>query len=180
MNPKKYYYIAEENQLLTASEAPEGAVEISEETYVEMRAALASGLMVFEGENGQPEAKPFPIFYSPANKGFYTAPVHGDAIPEDAIEVEAEDHAALLAGQGEGKSIVPGEDGYPVLAVIPLDENQVRAKRDALLNASDWVVTRAFETGESVPAEWAAYRQALRDVPEQAGFPESVTWPTAP
>ena len=180
---KKYFYIAEENRLLQSSanaDAPEGAVEISEETYAEMLAALASGLMVSEGESGQPEAKPYPIFYSPTNKGFYTVPVHGDAIPEDAIEVEAEDHKTLLTERAQGKSIVPGEDGYPVLAIIPLDEDQVRAKRDALLNASDWVATRAFETGEDVPANWAQYRQALRDIPEQAGFPASVTWPTAP
>ena len=28
--------------------------------------------------------------------------------------------------------------------------------------------------------EWAAYRQALLDVPQQAGFPNTVTWPVAP
>ena len=27
---------------------------------------------------------------------------------------------------------------------------------------------------------WAAYRQALLDVPQQAGFPNTVTWPVAP
>jgi hypothetical protein len=26
----------------------------------------------------------------------------------------------------------------------------------------------------------AAYRQALRDVPQQAGFPQTITWPTKP
>ena len=29
-------------------------------------------------------------------------------------------------------------------------------------------------------AAWATYRQALRDVPEQDGFPEEVTWPSKP
>lgn len=46
--------------------------------------------------------------------------------------------------------------------------------------ASDWVVTRAFEQGAQVPAPWAAYRQALRDVTAQLGFPGSVQWPSAP
>ena len=29
-------------------------------------------------------------------------------------------------------------------------------------------------------AAWATYRQGLRDVPEQAGFPEDINWPTTP
>lgn len=56
----------------------------------------------------------------------------------------------------------------------------VRTERDAFLNATDWVVTKSFEAGESVPSEWQAYRQALRDVPSQAGFPFNVTWPVKP
>lgn len=55
-----------------------------------------------------------------------------------------------------------------------------RARRDQLLAASDWVITRAFETGATVPPAWATYRAALRDVPAQPGFPDSFTWPTPP
>jgi len=57
---------------------------------------------------------------------------------------------------------------------------QAREKRDALLLACDWVATRAFETGTAVPAEWAAYRAALRDIPDQPGFPSAITWPDQP
>jgi len=60
-----------------------------------------------------------------------------------------------------------------------LTEN-ARAKRDRLLAQTDWVVTRATETSEPVPAEWATYRQALRDVPQQSGFPENIDWPVHP
>lgn len=55
-----------------------------------------------------------------------------------------------------------------------------RAQRDALLSACDWVVVRAQELGEPVPEAWADYRQALRDVPQQEGFPENIDWPYAP
>lgn len=55
-----------------------------------------------------------------------------------------------------------------------------RAQRDYLLTTSDWVVLRAYERGEAVPEAWAAYRQALRDVTAQEGFPDSVNWPEAP
>lgn len=57
--------------------------------------------------------------------------------------------------------------------------DQVRAERDRRLAATDWRVTVAAERGESVPSEWQAYRQALRDVTGQAD-PRSVVWPEPP
>jgi len=56
----------------------------------------------------------------------------------------------------------------------------VRASRDTLLAECDWVAIKAFETGSSVSAQWATYRQALRDVPAQAGFPWTITYPVKP
>ena len=56
----------------------------------------------------------------------------------------------------------------------------VRKQRDRLLSETDWVVTKAFETSTEIDTDTAAYRQALRDVPEQAGFPHDVTWPELP
>lgn len=56
----------------------------------------------------------------------------------------------------------------------------VRATRDAKLAECDWLVIKAAETGVALAADWAAYRQALRDVPAQAGFPHNVTWPAKP
>lgn len=55
----------------------------------------------------------------------------------------------------------------------------VRKVRDMKLAASDWVVVRSSELGELVPEVWKSYRQNLRDITEQAGFPE-VVWPSAP
>ena len=54
---------------------------------------------------------------------------------------------------------------------------EVRAERNARLAATDW--TQIADSTADQPA-WAAYRQALRDVPAQAGFPQSVTWPEQP
>lgn len=57
-----------------------------------------------------------------------------------------------------------------------------RNKRNRLLNDSDWVITKALEAGGSVPADWATYRTALRDLPEHANWPDldDGDWPTAP
>ena len=53
---------------------------------------------------------------------------------------------------------------------------EVRAERDELIAATDWwaVQDRVMSQAEK------DYRQALRDVPAQAGFPHTVTWPTKP
>lgn len=56
----------------------------------------------------------------------------------------------------------------------------IRAQRNALMADCDWVAIKATETGEPVPKEWEEYRQALRDITLQAGFPEAVIWPEVP
>lgn len=52
----------------------------------------------------------------------------------------------------------------------------VRAERDKLLAETDWMGM----SDVTMPTEWATYRQALRDVPAQAGFPHNVAWPVKP
>tara|TARA_R110000803_G_scaffold174981_2_gene237543 strand:- start:209 stop:559 length:351 start_codon:yes stop_codon:yes gene_type:complete len=52
-----------------------------------------------------------------------------------------------------------------------------REKRDKLLAATDWVVLRAKELGQPVPLDVYTYRGDLRQIPEQVGFPETITWP---
>ena len=55
----------------------------------------------------------------------------------------------------------------------------VRATRDQRLKDTDWVTIRAADTGVAVSAEWAEYRQALRDITEQTD-PFDITWPVKP
>lgn len=57
---------------------------------------------------------------------------------------------------------------------------EVRAERDKLLAETDWVSVRAFDTNTSVDTSWAQYRQELRDVTTQDGFPWTVVWPQKP
>ena len=68
------------------------------------------------------------------------------------------------------------------LEALPLEDAQrnIRSRRDSLLKETDWVVIMHTEKGTNIPAEWELYRQALRDITEQAGFPYEVTWPTKP
>lgn len=63
----------------------------------------------------------------------------------------------------------------------PIDHAQAaRNRRNQLLNESDWVGLRAADLNEAVPMNWFEYRQALRDVPDQKGFPENINWPQKP
>ena len=50
---------------------------------------------------------------------------------------------------------------------------KVRTERDAKLAATDWTAS----TDVTMTAEMTAYRQALRDVPAQSGFPNTIDWP---
>jgi hypothetical protein len=54
---------------------------------------------------------------------------------------------------------------------------QVRAERNAKLTASDWTQVADAPVDQ---AAWATYRQALRDISAQNGFPWTVDWPVAP
>ena len=52
----------------------------------------------------------------------------------------------------------------------------IRDQRNQLLAETDWTQL----SDSSVASTWTTYRQELRDVPAQDGFPYSVTWPTKP
>jgi len=60
-----------------------------------------------------------------------------------------------------------------------IDDQQaenVRSQRDRLIEKSDW---RAVSDRKLEP-EWKEYRQALRDISKQEGFPHDVKWPVDP
>ena len=57
---------------------------------------------------------------------------------------------------------------------------QVRAQRDALLAETDHLVMPDYPLTEEEREAVKVYRQALRDVPQQDGFPLEVSWPEKP
>ena len=58
------------------------------------------------------------------------------------------------------------------------EADEVRTQRDALLVESDWAVLPDAPVADA--QAWKDYRQALRDVPQQSGFPTDINWPTKP
>ena len=58
-------------------------------------------------------------FYAASTNGFYVDDIHGDAMPQDVVEITTAAHAALLDAQAAGQTIVAGADGLPALIAPP-------------------------------------------------------------
>jgi len=73
---------------------------------------------------------------------------------------------------------------FQIVAVPePTDDEvaaQVRGERDAKIAATDFLAMSDYPLSEEDRAVVTAYRQALRDVPTQEGFPREVVWPEIP
>jgi hypothetical protein len=112
-------------------------------------------------------------------------PVHGwipyTLDPADTdMAVNNNDLLAAMTENGDVTAYIP-----PTQAELDAQAaDAVRAERDhKLATEVDVIAGNALRWGELTPekqAEWAAYRQALLDVPQQDGFPHDVTWPTMP
>jgi len=83
------------------------------------------------------------------------------------------DNSALLALIGSNYAAFVEPSDAEINAALAAD---VRAERNAKLADSDWRASQDVTMSD----EWRTYRQLLRDVPAQAGFPSNITWPTEP
>jgi hypothetical protein len=101
-----------------------------------------------------------------------------DILPTPPVEDETHEVVYHDMPQEAGGVWSLGFDVMEKPALI-VSEN-IRRKRDDFLRQTDWIVVKCVETGSQVPADWVAYRQALRDITGQAGFPFIVVWPPFP
>lgn len=101
-------------------------------------------------------------------------------IPAGAGEISAKRFEELMAAQRDGAGIVLGQKGSPVAVprVPAADEQRAarRRRRDQLLASSDWTqLPDTFANDASLKANWADYRQQLRDLDM-----DGSDWPEAP
>lgn len=83
-----------------------------------------------------------------------------------------------------------GEDGNPVTVEVQQQAfraqidaraaESVRSERNQKLTKSDWTQMADSPLSGGQKSDWALYRQSLRDITSQPGFPHDVTWPTEP
>ena len=109
------------------------------------------------------------IYYSKSNQAFYDSTIH-TTWPEDVVEITAEYHATLLAGQAQGKTIMPGKDGKPVLTLpAPSHLHQWNGKEWVLDKAAaSWLLAEAIDKGTDAINNLVdeAYRHVTRFQPE--------------
>lgn len=63
---------------------------------------------------------------------------------------------------------------------VDLLKSDIRAQRNALLLETDYLVNNDYPISDSDKKLIREYRQALRDIPQQRGFPKNVVWPEKP
>ena len=109
------------------------------------------------------------------------AHVIGNGVVANTIEVDSLDFLPDLVEATEGGIGWTYSDGvFTAPAHKITDEKKsasARARRDSMLTQSDWTQVADAPVDQ---AAWATYRQALRDIPAQAGFPNEITWPVKP
>ena len=110
----------------------------------------------------------------------------------DQVQITMEDGRVMIAPLVGGTWVheelrtwidTPGNQisVYKTEAELLEDEaHKVRAERDILLAQCDWTVLPDVILTEPQKALWLTYRQDLRELPEQTGFPFDVVWPTKP
>ena len=86
-----------------------------------------------------------------------------------------------LAAEGDRPAQTAAEQEAAYKATKDAEQaKSVRASRDSKLKESDWIVIKNLELNANIPGVWEVYRQALRDIPTQSGFPNTIVWPTQP
>lgn len=126
-------------------------------------------------------------FFSPGESGWFDPNICG-VMPDDAFEVDEQVYRALV---DSGKGIVADAEGRPTFAELSFDElgERARAWRDAAISATEWLSARHRDEIDSARpttltaeqfAELLSYRQALRDWPESAAFPDQASRPSGP
>lgn len=109
-------------------------------------------------------------------KGWYCDDVH-DTIPTPNIEVTEEVWRKAI--QDNANAYVGDTFVYKDFRTTEQKTSDKREYRDMLLKESDWTQFGDSPLSDSKKTEWATYRQSLRDLPAQSGFPD-IDMPTKP
>jgi len=98
----------------------------------------------------------------------------------DIVDIPTGGIAGAWSMCGIGWSYINGQFVEPPEPEQPLEQlaAAARSRRDSLLAQTDW--TQAADVPQATKDLWAPYRQALRDVPQQSGFPTEIVWPVKP
>ena len=102
--------------------------------------------------------------------------LEGPQVSPTRYQTAFRDGVQEIDGQWFTKYSVADMDDESKTAKDAEQAKSVRTTRDEKLKATDW----RFRSDMNPSQEWKEYCQALRDLPNQAGFPYDMTWPTEP
>lgn len=110
-------------------------------------------------------------------EAFNCFPVTPTTPPEDSYTINLERTAVKEGGKWVEKWISTPATPEQITERTENQASAVRSERNAKLADCDWTQLPDAPVDAAV---WATYRQALRDITEQAGFPWEVVWPVEP
>lgn len=118
------------------------------------------------------------MLFSKTTGGFYILEVHGQNIPNDAVEVSDETYADLMRHQAEGKQIIGDSEGNPVAVDQIVTAEQVLIAKgksvDYALQEAQTIAMQFFMKGDAFPAEWKKYVADLEAVKVDLSLPIPV------
>ena len=139
-----------------------------------------SGAVVFENEfRAMFPNTGFPVQLTPEIVNDFGGDVvlEGPQAQPTRYQVAYRDGVQQIDGQWFTKYSVSEMDDEAKAALTESQANSQRAYRNTLLSECDWTQLPDSKVNQQA---WANYRQALRDVTAQAGFPWEIEWPTKP
>ena len=131
------------------------------------------------------------VYFSPTTLGLYPAAWKEDGTytdtnwPQDAVlltDDQSEPYFRQSPPPGKIIGSVNGLPGWidpPPLSTDDLTA-QMRARRDGLIAETDYLLMSDYPIATAQLDPMKVYRQALRDITIQSGFPQTINWPVKP
>lgn len=121
---------------------------------------------------------PQPLTDASLPEGVVSVEMNNPPIPTRPLQtVERQDAPVLESGRWRLAYTVRDMTNEEAAQLTEAKKNEVRAERNRLIAESDWTQVADAPVDK---AAWAAYRQVLRNITSQPGFPFEVQWPDTP
>lgn len=122
------------------------------------------------------------LYFCNKTKSFYDSEIRKH-IPDGCVKITKEQHTEILEKLNSRFSVdyVDGEFRFSEIEISKEQkESSIRKRRDFLISSCDWTILPDSPLSTEKKKEWKSYRQQLRDITTQEGFPENVVFPEKP
>jgi hypothetical protein len=99
---------------------------------------------------------------------------------DDATESLEQGTPTFVDGKWKQNWIVVKADSEEIERRYKAQSTLIRTQRNSTLDATDYTQMPDYQCSESERNFWISFRQSLRDIPSQPGFPWQIEWPEIP